>query len=199
MTAEPARSSIDGTAPLDESAIVGLIRTGEHRAALVAMMQLFGDRVFEHCARIVNDRTLAADVQQQAFLAAFRDLSTFEERSTLRTWLFHIATHRALDAVRARRRRDDREDDGAKLDVIAGSADDPVERVERARLGKALEDCLGGLLEKVRAAVLLRFRAELSYEEMAPVLGEKPGTLQARVARALPALRVCLESKGIEP
>lgn len=194
-----ARPATSGDAAPDEAAILELVRDGKHRDALVAMMSLFGDAIFEHCARIVNDRTLAADLQQQVFLAAFRDLATFEGRSTLRTWLFHIATFRALDAIRARRRRLGREDDDAALDVLAAPTPGPLEQVATMRLHEALEDCLHKLSENVRAAVLLRFRAELSYEEMAPMLGDKPNTLQARVARALPALRSCLEDKGIEP
>jgi RNA polymerase sigma-70 factor, ECF subfamily len=182
-----------------EARIVALIEQGKGRDALVEMMVAFGDDIFEHCARIVNDRTLAADVQQQVFLSAFRDLETFQQRSTLRTWLFHIATHRALDAIRARRRRLDREDDGSSIEVVATQAPGPAEHVDNARVHGALDDCLARLPEKARAAVLLRFRAEMSYEEMADMLAEKPGTLQARVARALPALRACLQSKGVTP
>jgi len=48
-------------------------------------------------------------------------------------------------------------------------------------------------------AVLLRFQEGLPYEEMGRMCREKPATLQARVTRALPLLRRCLEGKGIEP
>ena len=47
--------------------------------------------------------------------------------------------------------------------------------------------------------VLLRFRDGLSYPEMARACGERAPTLQARVARAMPALRRCLESEGYTP
>jgi RNA polymerase sigma-70 factor (ECF subfamily) len=189
----------DSESARPEAAILALIAQGKRRDALVAMMTTYGDAVFEHCARIVNDRTLAADVHQQVFLAAFRDLETFQQRSTLRTWLFHIATHRALDAIRHRRRRQDREEGDAKVDGLPAQHPGPAEHIDSVLVRGALDDCLARLAEKVRASVLLRFRSEMSYDEMALVLDEKAGTLQARVARALPALRACLEAKGVAP
>ena len=67
------------------------------------------------------------------------------------------------------------------------------ERDQQAALARAL----GTLKPKVRIAVLLRFQEDMSYEEMAVICGEKPATLQARVARALPMLRRLLEDEGV--
>ena len=53
------------------------------------------------------------------------------------------------------------------------------------------------LSDKIRDTLLLRFKSGRSYEEMSDILGEKAATLQARVARALPALRRCLEENGV--
>jgi DNA-directed RNA polymerase specialized sigma24 family protein len=74
----------------------------------------------------------------------------------------------------------------------------PAALDQRRRIG-ALEDCLRNVSAKVRAALLSRYQHNLSYEEIAESCGDKPGTLQARVTRALPVLRRCLEGKGVEP
>jgi RNA polymerase sigma-70 factor (TIGR02960 family) len=58
-----------------------------------------------HCYRILGSVQDAEDVLQETLLAAWRGLSGFEERSSLRTWLYRIATNRCLNALRASARR----------------------------------------------------------------------------------------------
>src|ERR1700683_4054395 len=58
-----------------------------------------------HCYRILGSVQDAEDVLQETLLAAWRGLSGFEERSSLRTWLYRIATNRCLNALRARARQ----------------------------------------------------------------------------------------------
>src|SRR6201984_626251 len=58
-----------------------------------------------HCYRILGSLQDAEDLLQETLLAAWRGLEQFEERSSIRTWLYRIATNRALDALRAKGRR----------------------------------------------------------------------------------------------
>src|SRR5690348_8892774 len=58
-----------------------------------------------HLYRIVGSLQDAEDLLQETLLAAWRGLDQFEERASIRTWLYRIATNRALDALRARGRR----------------------------------------------------------------------------------------------
>ena len=187
-----------GGPPRGDDAVLALRDRGDHRAALIALMQAHGATVYAHCVRVVKDPTLAQDVQQQVFLEAFRDLPGFGGRSALRTWLISIANHRCLDAIKARRRREDRisGDDNAVVSVPDASPN-AGEQLDGQRRARVLDECLGGLSESVRVAVLTQFNAGLSYDEMSAMFGERAGTLQARVTRALPVLRRCLESKGV--
>jgi RNA polymerase sigma-70 factor (ECF subfamily) len=59
-----------------------------------------------HCYRILGSLQDAEDVLQETLLSAWRGLGGFEERSSVRTWLYRIATNRSLDAVRAAARRE---------------------------------------------------------------------------------------------
>jgi RNA polymerase sigma-70 factor (ECF subfamily) len=59
-----------------------------------------------HCYRILGSLQDAEDVLQETLLSAWRGLHGFEERSSVRTWLYRIATNRSLDAVRAGTRRE---------------------------------------------------------------------------------------------
>ena len=66
-------------------------------------MRAHGDAVLGFCIRVLRDRDLAEEMRQQTFLEAFRDFDRFQERSSRRAWLFGIASHRCLDALRKRR------------------------------------------------------------------------------------------------
>jgi RNA polymerase sigma factor (sigma-70 family) len=169
------------------------------REQLSVLMRAHGDAVYAYCSRVLRDPTLAADVLQQVFEQAYRDLATLREGRQARSWLFGIAYHRCLDAVKSRRRSEKRiVDEPGNLDETV-SAEPPLsERVEARELSAALDECVSQLGEQARTAVLLRYHEGLTYERMSTICGEKPATLQARVTRALPLLRRCLEGKGVE-
>jgi len=186
--AGPVAESLDAQA---------LLSRGDRRGAIAALMDAHGEAVFGFCVRILGDRALAEDVLQQVFLEAHRDIDRYQGRSSLSTWLKGIASHRCKDAIKARKRREQRleSNERATLDVADPGAA-PLERLEHARLVVALEDCLTKLSDDVRMSVLLRFRSDMTYEEMAGVLDANADALHARVSRALPVLKRCLEAKG---
>lgn len=177
--------------------VLALMAQGDRKAAIAALLDAHGDAVFGYCVRILGDRTLAEDVAQQVFLEAYRDLARFQGRSSPIGWLRGIAGHRCKDALKSRKRREQRiqPDDGTALQVPDLAAT-PTEQLEHARLLVSLVECLRALSDEVRRSVLLRFRSGMTYDEMSDVLGAKPDALHARVSRALPVLRHCLETKG---
>src|SRR5580658_5468909 len=60
-----------------------------------------------HCYRILGSRQDAEDALQETLLGAWQALANFEERSSIRTWLYRIATNRCLNMLRAANRRPD--------------------------------------------------------------------------------------------
>ena len=187
---------------VDAVTVLAAVDRGDLEQALRLLMKAHGVAIYRYCAsRLGGDR--ADDVHQTVFIEAHRDLGRFERRSSLRTWLFGIANHRCLDHIKTRGRHDTKftptEDPGA-----TDPSDDPspFEQVSREQLRLQLERCLEGLAPATRDAVLLRYRDGFQYEEIARINSEgvgiaeeKPGTLQQRVARALPVLRKCLERR----
>ncbi|WP_437829047.1 RNA polymerase sigma factor [Sorangium sp. So ce1153] len=193
------RAVQDGERPQDP--LHAALDRGDHRAALRALMAEHGAAVYGYCTRVLGDATLGADVHQQVFEEAYRDLGKLLRPEHARSWLFGIANHRCLDAIKARRRREKRfvgDDDEALADV-ADEPRDLTERVDAPTVATALSACLRELSAESRMAVLLRFQEGMTYEDMGRMCREKSTTLQARVTRALPLLRRCLEGKGIEP
>ena len=168
--------------------VITMVECGETRAALCCVMARHGAAVYRYCREALRDAALAEDVQQQVFIEAFRDLPRFAGRSTVRTWLFGIARHRVLDAAKVRARLHAR----VELDNFADAPDPraaPDEQLDDQRLRELVAACLAGFDEKVRTALLLRYQQGFTFEQMAVICRERPGTLQVRVARALPILQ----------
>jgi RNA polymerase sigma-70 factor (ECF subfamily) len=194
MSADPEPVAAPARDPDPDADVVALIADGAHDRALRLLMQRHGAAIYRFCREALRDAALADDVHQQVFVEAYRDLGRFAGRSNVRTWLYAIARHRALDAAKSRRRWAGRFKNPNDQDVgdPRPSAD---AHIDDARLREALAACLDELGEHVRTAVLLRYQQGFSYEDMAGVCREKAGTLQARVTRALPVLRECIEKR----
>lgn len=166
---------------------------GDRRGALSILMKTYGTELFRFCHSVVRSRSTADDVHQTTFEQAF-DALDLTPRS-YRAWLFGIAHHRCLDALKSDRRRTKR---FILMDELPEEHDPGLSSVDRLIAGTQaahLEECLGKLSPGVRVAVILRYQEGFTYPEMGRICREEPDTLQARVSRALPVLRKCLISK----
>jgi RNA polymerase sigma-70 factor (ECF subfamily) len=182
-----------------EQAALSALEQGRRDEALNVLMRSYGQQLYRYCRQMVRDAALAEDVLQITFLEAFRDFARFARRSSIRSWLFGIAAHRCLDALKKRKRWVAR---FTPLEAIVERPRDDVDAEEEAvsaQINRRLEDCVQKLNPQVRIAVLMRYIEGFTYPEMADACGHRPATLQARVARALPILRRCLEEGGVRP
>ena len=188
----PPRSG-DADRPDDE--LVPAARDGDV-AALDALLRRHHPRLLALCRRLTDDPTDAEDACQEALLALARGLHRFDGRSAFTTWAYRVTTNACLDELRRRRRRPvpglggpnatTGLDPGEEAVVAHRSAGgDPGDGVA-ARLD--VEAALAAIAPDFRAAVVLRDLCQLSYEEIADVLGVPPGTVRSRIARGRAAL-----------
>lgn len=178
--------------------VLTLVQQDNLRDATQLLMQRYGTAMFRYACAEVRDPALADDVRQVVFIEALRDLPRFAGDSTLRVWLFAIARHRVLDAVKKRRRTQSHYDDADGADA-ADPQPSPGESIDDARVRRVLYTCLDKLSDKSRIAVLMHYQQGFTFEEMARICGEKPGTLHARVTRALQQLRVLISRARTAP
>ncbi|HSN99916.1 MAG TPA: RNA polymerase sigma factor [Candidatus Nanopelagicales bacterium] len=189
-----AREGADAES-LEKRALLAMQRS-DRRGALTLLVQAYGEPIYQYCHRVLRSRALADDVHQITFLQAYQDLGTFTGER-FRPWLYAIAHNRCLDALKVSRRWLTRFSLRGELPDEPDPGSTSEERLAAGSLAAALEECLGRLQPHVRIAVALRYQEGFTYEEMARICRERPATLQARVARAMPALKRCLESKGV--
>lgn len=145
------------------------------------------DRVYRMVYRMAGDAETAREYTQDTFVRAFDRLNTFRGESAFSTWLGSIAISVALNGVRTRKRRHDREHDIELAEGIAGKR----ERIEpdlRARLQEAMEQ----LPEGYRAVLVLHELEGYTHDEIGHMLGIETGTSKAQLFRARAKLREIL-------
>lgn len=177
----------------EEAEVVAALAAGDRTLAITLLMRHFGTPIYAFVRGMLRDDSLADDIHQQVFIEAHRDFDDFAGRG-LAAWLYRIARNRCIDALRAQRRWQARRADDDVDDADGGAVPADVLLDDERRL-VALAACVDALAPHARTTVLLRFQEGFSFEEMGAMCGERPGTLQQRVARALPVLRRCLEKR----
>ncbi len=152
-------------------------------AAFQRIVDATGDQLVRLSARILGSVEDAEDAVQEAYLKAYRALleGQFDRRSSVKTWLYRIATNTSLDALRSRKSRQ------AVLDVAVGEAG--VENAEARLALSELAGWLSVLPDEQRVAIILSAVEGLSSAEIGEVLGCSEGAVEQRLVRARATLR----------
>lgn len=136
----------------------------------------------------------AQDAAQDAFVSVWENIHKFQFRSRFSTWLYRIVRNKCLNVIdqRKRRKTDPMEIDDSQpwvpLDTVT-----PEQEVLRSEQSEILHTALGKLKESYRTILILRELRELSYEEIAEVLGCTLGRVKSRLHEARKALKAELE------
>src|SRR5512142_1191391 len=140
----------------DDLSLVEKARAGEPDA-FRALVVRYQRKVYAVALGVVKDPDLAWDVAQEAFVRVHQHLAEFEGKSTFSTWLFRIATHLSIDAVR-RERRSQKDDvdlaEGGEGILSTALGNDPRENVLRRELAGKLQEALATLPEKHRTILV---------------------------------------------
>jgi len=166
-----------------------------------------------HCYRILGSLQDAEDQLQETLLAAWRGLVRFEERTSLRSWLYRIATNRCLNALRDRRRRPQEVPPMAEppeptrrvepiwlepypdvlLEGLADTTPGPEARYEtRESVGLAFMAALQHLPPRQRAAVVLRDVLGFHTVEVAEMLESSEASVKGALQRARTTIDECI-------
>ena len=184
-----------------DALLVAELRTGSE-VAFVWLVEHYQQPVYNLLLRIVADPAVAADTVQEVFLKVFRNIRSFRNRSSLKTWIYRIAVHEASNQRRWWARHWTRESSLEEHapssphslgELLMDTGESPFETAARDELGREIERALAQVDEPFRTAVVLRDIEELSYEEMAEVLNVSMGTVKSRLARGREALKRLLE------
>ena len=178
----------------DEQRFIQLTRNGDYDAfnRLVAEYQ---GAVFAVALRMVRNRAAAEDITQDAFISAFRKISSYRG-GIFRAWLLRIARNASLDYLRKMSRRPETsidEDIVYFSETIKDNSADPLADILNAELARLIEQCLGGLTNDHRLAMVMVDIEGYQYEEAADSIGVSIGTVKSRLNRARARMRDCVQ------
>ena len=184
---------------MDEAGLIQDAQKGD-LDAFNRLILAYQDRVYSQAFRVLGDSQSADDATQEAFISAYKHLSSFRGGS-FRAWLLRIVTNACYDELRRRKRRpitslepvDDAGDEIESPHWIADPGELPEDNIVRSELGHAIQNCLDQLPEDFRVVAVLVDVQGLDYLEAAGVIGKPLGTIKSRLARARNRMRECLQ------
>ena len=188
QTAEGAES--------DDLRLVESLREGSEWA-YEELLTRFQQPVYTLALRLLNNQSEACDVVQEVFLKVFRNIGNFRGQSTLKTWIYRITVNEAHNARRwffRHRHREVELDANPKetrdwKEIIPDKSRSPFDVACDSEQHLMIEAALEKINPIFRESVVLRDITDLSYEEIAGVLGVSLGTVKSRILRGREALR----------
>jgi RNA polymerase sigma-70 factor (ECF subfamily) len=163
------------------------------RQAFETLVHRYGPPLFRYARRMIADEDDVADVVQNTFVAAWRQLDTFRGESSMQTWLFSICARNVVNVYRVKRAQpiDDRL---LERQPSVGVDGDPSASLTTTAFLAALEEALAELPPRQRASWVLRELEEMTFPQIAEILGLSPDGARGHHFRATAALRHRLEN-----
>ncbi|WP_163102523.1 RNA polymerase sigma factor SigW [Peribacillus alkalitolerans] len=159
------------------------------------IVEIYKDKVYQICYRMLGHRHEAEDMAQEAFVRAYVNIHSFNINLKFSTWLYRIATNLCIDRIR-KKKPDyylDAEIAGTDgLDMysqVASNSPGPETEVESLELQDTIQAEIMKLPEKYRSVIILKYIEELSLKEISEILDMPVGTIKTRIHRGREALR----------
>jgi RNA polymerase sigma-70 factor (ECF subfamily) len=172
--------------PIVDERVIEACQAGD-REAFGLLFETYKDRVFSIAVySFGGDETAAKDVSQQIFLKLITSIRQFRGDSAFTTWLYRLVVNACTDEQRKRRR------------FLPLGESSPMSKIEERRpqeqryakleIADSVQAAIQELKPKLRLPILLKYLEDLSYEEIATVLGCSKGTVASRLNRGHQAL-----------
>jgi RNA polymerase sigma-70 factor, ECF subfamily len=184
----------------EEAAVVEQLKAGSEEA-FAWLISRYQQPLYSLIYRILPNPGDAADITQEVFVKVFRGIGHFHGEASLRTWVYRIALHEALNQRRwwSRHQRQQVTIDGGNEDQHATTVEDlvdphesPFEAAATAEISARVEAALRDVPEPFRTVVVLRDIEGFGYEEIAEILNANLGTVKSRLMRGRAHLKSLL-------
>lgn len=186
---------------IDEKQCIKKAAQGD-ATAFEELLVRYQGQVYNLCLRMTANAEDAADLTQEAFVKVWKNLDTFQFDAAFSTWLYRLASNCCLDFLRSRKRRptvsltmetDEEDEQTAELPDDSPTPEEAaIVREERETLYLAMQS----IDDEQRQILTLRVVNDLSYSDIARVLGIREGTVKSRLSRARESLRKKLTEIG---
>ncbi len=167
--------------------------------ALDLLVDRYMSIIYRFIYRQMGNAEDANDITQDVFVKAWKNLKKYNPNQNFKTWIMTIARNSSIDYLRKRKSinfsklNNDFSDEEFE-DTLVDSEPLPDEVYERGEAKGVVEGLMKVLTETQRSAINLRINEDLSFEEIAEVLGRPLNTVKSDFRRGLIAMRKSLES-----
>ena len=168
--------------------VIGQVLAGRHNQYAV-LVERYQRPLVNFLRRLLPCDEDVLDCVQEAFLAAYRNLWRYSPKFTFRAWLYTIARNKAYDMLRKSQGRENIELEEVLADPRPGPEDFWLVKEQALHL----EEVLAAMPDHYRQALYLRYRQDLSYEEIALVLQVPVSRVKTYLHRGKERLRQLLE------
>lgn len=163
--------------------------------AYAEVVEIYKDKIFQICYRMLGNRHEAEDIAQEAFLRAYVNINSFNINLKFSSWLYRIATNLCIDRIRKKKPDYYLDAEVAGTDGLTMYSQIPAETrlpeddVESLELRDTIQKEISKLQEKYRTVIVLKYIEELSLNEISEILDIPLGTVKTRIHRGREALR----------
>ncbi|HWV15583.1 MAG TPA: sigma-70 family RNA polymerase sigma factor [Cellvibrio sp.] len=162
------------------------------RAAFAELYRHLGGRLYAISLQLLRQRELAEDAVQEAFVRIWHNAGEYQqEKGLVLTWMISIVRYRALDILRATKRR--REQAGGHSEEPMDERGPDAELFEQ-RDRVRIDNCMDHLQQDQRQAIQLAYFKGFTHQEVGTYLGTPLGSVKSWIRRGLDRLKRCLES-----
>ena len=189
---ENSPSHADGSGEADDFHLIQLAGAGD-TAAFETLIERHQRLVTGTVARMLGDNSDVEDIAQLVFMRVWKSARSYVPRAKFTTWLLKITRNLVFNELRRRARHSTSSLQMESADGIRPIPDErasaPDDALLEQELQRAIDQAIAQLPETQRMAVVLRRYHELSYEEIAEVLGHSVPAVKSLLFRARTELR----------
>jgi RNA polymerase sigma-70 factor (ECF subfamily) len=182
---------------MEERELVNKFKEGDEESFRIIVGK-YQKYVLNICFRLTRNKESAEDLTQEVFIEVYRSINYFRGGSKFSTWIYRIAVTKSLDYLKSQKRKKRfavikslfvENDVEAEVKAIADLENNPLQKIEQEDRIKILSIALESLPEKQRVAFILNKYDELSYQEIADILGTTISSIESLIHRAKNNLR----------
>jgi len=168
--------------------VLAQVRAGD-ADAWGELYRRYAPAMYRYCRRLLPAREDAEDATTEIFMKVRQKLGTYDSSRPFTAWLYKVASNHCWDTLRRRHIRQDLET--GDVDELPLEHPDPsqLQRLEAEHSTKQVREALAKLPDRARAALVLRYFGDLSYEEIAETLGVRRQFVGVLLLRARHQLR----------
>ena len=194
--------SAEGLARLADEDLMRRYREAGDEAVYNELVHRYERELYRYLARYTGDPSMAEDVFQNTFLQIHLKRGLYEDGRPFRPWLYAIATHQAVDALRKAGRHptvsldqtlapsgQGESDAGSLLDLLVNDDTGPLADLQEQERREWVRESVQRLPDALRQTLILAYHQDLKYREIADILKIPVGTVKSRLHAALAKLQ----------